>query len=500
MTDKTINSSEALSRREFITRSAAASAALTVLPSYVIGGPGHIPPSDKLNIAASGIGGKGVYNLRNMVGQNIVALCDVDWDYAAPVFREYPGAVKYKDYRVMLEKQKDIDAVVIATPDHTHAIQAMACMELGKHVYVQKPLTHSVWESRQLTLAARKFGVATQMGNEGHSDDEVRKVAEILWNGVIGEVREAHAWTNRPIWPQGLERPSETVPVPDTLNWDLFLGPVPYRPYHPAYTPWSWRAWWDFGTGALGDMGCHVLDVPFYALNLKYPVAVQASSTISNTESAPMASRVEFIFPARGKTGKLKMPELKLTWHDGGLMPPRPDELPAGEMMGDWNGGNLFIGTKGILICNMYGENYRLLPGSLGAEKVPVMVERIPDHPLGGGRHEMDWVRACKEDKTSRKESCAHFDYAGPLSEMVLMGNLAIRLQGLNRKLEWDGKKMEITNIRPDEKLSINKTHQYKKIEGSPQFYDDWQELNALEAARGWIRHNYREGWKMTEI
>jgi len=500
MKSKNDKSAKSLSRRDFITKSSLTAAGITILPSYVVGGLGHVAPSDKLNIACIGIGGKGVVNINNMVKQNIVALCDVDWDYAAPVFKKYPDAVKYKDYRVMLDKQKDIQAVVIATPDHAHAIQAITCMELGKHVYVQKPLTHSVWESRQLTLAAREFKVATQMGNEGHSDDNVRKVAEIIWSGVIGDVIEAHAWTNRPIWPQGLERPTEQVPVPDTLDWDLFLGPARERPYHPDYTPWSWRAWWDYGTGALGDMGCHVLDVPFFALDLGYPIAVQASSTIANTESAPMASQVEYTFPARKKRNNVNMPELKLTWHDGGLLPPRPDELPEGEMMGDWGGGDLFIGTKGKLICNNYANSYKVLPLDLEYKTPAAEIDRVPDHAQGGERHEMDWVRACKEDADSRKETCSNFEFAGPLSEMVLMGNLAIRLQDLRRKLEWDGEKMEFSNIDAKEKIRIVKSHQYKKIDGQPQFHTDWEEFNAQESAAEWVRHNYREGWSMRDF
>ncbi|MBA7522594.1 Inositol 2-dehydrogenase/D-chiro-inositol 3-dehydrogenase [subsurface metagenome] len=482
------------SRRAFIGRSAATAIGLTILPSHVISGLGHTPPSDKLNIAGIGIGGKGKVNLRNMVNQNIVALCDVDWEYAAPVFKQYPKAEKWKDYRKMLEKQKDIDACVIATPDHTHAIPAMIAMQLGKHVYVQKPLTHSVWESRQLTMAARKYKVATQMGNEGHSNDNVRIVSEYIWSGAIGEIRETHTWTNRPIWPQGLERPTEKAEVPKTLEWDLFIGPAPWRPYHPAYTPWSWRAWWDYGTGALGDMGCHVLDLVFYALKLKYPVSVQASSSPVNTESAPEASRVEYTFPERPNLLKLALPEVKITWCDGGLLPPRPDKLPKGEPMG--SSGNLFIGTKGKIICSNYGGNFKLLPLDKEFKKPEETTERIPDHSLGGGRHEMDWVRACKENPENRKEACSNFEYAGPLSEMVLMGNLAIRLQGLNRILEWDGENIEINNIDTDEKIKILKSHQYKRIKGSPRFYDDWEEFNALESAREWIKHAYRDGWK----
>ncbi|UCG29087.1 MAG: Gfo/Idh/MocA family oxidoreductase [Bacteroidales bacterium] len=479
-----------LSRRAFIGRSAATAVGLTILPGHVVSGFGHIPPSDKLNIAGIGIGGKGAVNLRNMKGQNIVALCDVDWDYAAPVFKEYPKAGKWKDYRRMIEEQKDIDACMIATPDHTHTIPAMLAMQAGKHVYVQKPLTHSVWESRQLTLAAKKYNLATQMGIEGHSNDNVRKVAEYIWNGTIGEIRKVHTWTNRPIWPQGLDRPAEKAEIPETLEWDLFLGPAPWRPYHPAYTPWNWRGWWDFGTGALGDMGCHVLDLVFYSLKLGYPVAVEASSSPVNNESPPIASQIEYTFPARKDLPKLAMPEVKVTWSDGGLLPPRPEELPDGESLGSPGGGNLFIGTKGKIICSNYGGDYKLLPQDREFPEPEETVDRIPDHPLGGGRHEMDWVRACKESPENRSDPCASFDYSGPLSEMVLMGNLAIRLQQLNRKLKWDGGNMKITNIGAEDKL------RYRSQAGSSAgSRRGWQEVSALDSANEWINHTYREGW-----
>lgn len=487
-----------VTRRRFIKTTAGTAAAFTIVPSYAVSGLGHVAPSDKLNIAGIGIGGKGKVNLQNMVDQNIVALCDVDWDYAMPVFQQYPKAKRFKDFREMLDQQKDIDAVVVATPDHTHAIAAVTAMRAGKHVYVQKPLTHSVSEARLLTETAIKTGVVTQMGNEGHSDDSVYEVAEIIQSGILGDIREAHAWTNRPIWPQGLERPAQAEKIPATLDWELFLGPAAFRPYHSAYTPWSWRAWWDFGTGALGDMGCHILDVPFYALNLKYPVTVEASSTVCNTESAPEASRVEYTFPEREKLENCNFPEVKVTWHDGGLMPPRPRELPDGEPMGGWGGGNLFIGSKGKLVCDYYGRDWKLL---LPGNEKPVTSAKLPrysDDPLGGGRHEMQWVRACMNGKEGPGQTSSNFAYAGPLSEMVLMGNLAIRLQGLNRPLHWDGEKMKFTNISPNDKFKIITSHRYKKIDGQPQFYTDWtDELPAAEMANIWINHTYRDGWKI---
>jgi predicted dehydrogenase len=478
------------SRRRFIRNSAMAAGAFTIVPSHVVSGLGHVAPSDKLNIAGIGIGGKGKNNLRNIVGQNIVALCDVDWDYAQGVFDTYPKAKKWKDFREMLEKQKNIDAVVIATPDHSHAIQAMMAMEKGKHVYVQKPLTHTVWEARQLTEAAKKYKVATQMGNEGHSNENVRKVSELIKSGVIGEVKKVYATTNRPIWPQGLERPVEKQAVPDYLDWELFLSGAPFTPYHEAYHPWSWRAWWDFGTGALGDMGCHVMDVPFYALDLKYPIKVNASSTVVNTESAPQASRVDYTFPAREG-----FPELKLIWSDGGIMPARPEELPEGIKMGDWGGMNLFIGSKGKIISGYYGNDYKVLPMDLEFTDPPQTLKRINKDELGGGSHEMDWVRACKEDPEYRIEASSNFEYSGPLTETVLMGNLAIRLQGLNRELEWNGETMKFLNISPDENVSLITSNEYKKVNKQPQFNTEYKEVNALAFTEEMIRHKYREGW-----
>ncbi len=478
------------SRRNFIGTTASVVAGFTIIPSHAVAGLGHVAPSDKLNIAGIGIGGKGKVNLRNMPGQNIVALCDVDWDYADGVFKTYPDARKWKDFREMLDKQKDIEAVVIATPDHTHAVQAMMAMQLGKHVYCQKPLTHTIWEARQLTQAAERYKVATQMGNEGHSNDEVRSVTELIHAGVIGDVYEVHASTNRPIWPQGLHRPEEEQKIPKTLDWDLFLGTAPYRPYNEAYHPWSWRAWWDYGTGALGDMGCHVLDVPFYAMNLKYPITVQSSSTLVNTESAPQASRVEYTFPARKNLPYTAMPELKLVWYDGGITPHRFADLPENVSLDQIN---IFVGTKGKIISTNYGAGYKVIVNDY--QKPPQTLDRIPDHSLGGGRHEMDWVRACKEDASSRKEACSNFSYAGPLTEMVLMGNLAIRLQDLQRELEWNSEKMEFSNIGGNEKMNLITSHTYKKVNKQPQFKTDREKVNASEFANEMIKHTYRKGW-----
>ncbi|MCF7957154.1 MAG: Gfo/Idh/MocA family oxidoreductase [Phycisphaerae bacterium] len=408
---------------------------------------GVTPPSGKLNIAGVGVGGMGGGNLRAMQSENIVALCDVDSKYAKGTFDKYPKAQKYRDFRIMLDKHhKDIDAVLVATPDHSHAVIANMAMKMGKHVYVQKPLTYTVHEARVLTETAREMKVVTQMGNQGHSGEGIRLICEWIWAGAIGEVKEVHAWTNRPVWPAGVDadRPKETPPVPDTLDWDLWIGPAPMRPYHPAYLPAIWRGWCDFGTGSLGDMACHILDPVFWALKLKYPVSVEAScstyykgffSKEVKTERFPRSSIVRYNFPEREG-----MPSVKVTWWDGGLMPERPQELEPGRQMGDSDGGVLFIGDKGKIMCGCYGKSPRLIPETKMKEFMPnrpvKTIARIPDTA-----HEQDWIRACKDPA---KPACSNFDYAGPLTEMVLMGNLAIR--NPNQHLLWDGEKMEVTN------------------------------------------------------
>jgi predicted dehydrogenase len=309
-----------LSRRDFI-GAAGAVAAFTIVPRRVLGGPGNTPPSEKLNIAGIGVGGQGASDLQALESQNIVALCDVDWRHADGTFKRYPNAKKYKDFREMLDKEdKNIDAVVVATPDHVHAPASMAAIKRGKHVYCEKPLTHSVYEARMIAEAAREHKVATQMGNQGQAGEETRLLREYIWDGAIGPVREAHVWTDRPLngldkvyWPQGVDRPTDRPKAPDTLDWDLWLGPAPERPYNPAYLPFVWRGWWDFGTGALGDIGCHALDPVFRVLKLGHPTSVEAISTLVNNETYPVASMVHYQFPARGD-----MPAVRLTWYDGG--------------------------------------------------------------------------------------------------------------------------------------------------------------------------------------
>lgn len=489
------NIDSGMHRRKFIKNAALASAGFMIMPSHVISGLGHRMPSDKLNIAGVGVGGRGGGVIRAVSSENIVALCDVDWRYSNRIFKEFPDAKKYWDWRVMFDEMKDsIDAVVVATPDHTHAIVSINAMKLGKHVYCDKPLTHTVWESREMTKVARQYKVATQMGNQGNSGEGIRQTCEWIWDGAIGEIREAHAWTNRPIWPQGLERPTEIIRPPSTLNWDLFLGPAPYRPYHPTYTPWNWRGWWDFGTGALGDMACHIMDPIFWALNLKYPTKVQGSSTQFNTESPPLAEVVKYVFPAREKFRGLEMPEVEVTWWDGGLLPPRPVELPDGEVMGrDPNGGCLFIGTKGKIMTGCYGRNPFLLPLDYDKNyKRPA-----PELRRVETSHEMDWVRACKQSPENRVEASSHFGYSGPMNEMVVMGVVAVRLQDLKRELLWDGENMRFTNIGDNDEIRVVSSDKFEIIDGHPHFDTRHETMNAKAAAEEYIKRTYRAGWTM---
>ena len=489
------NKTTGFDRRSFIRTTATAAAGFIILPSHVISGLGHRMPSDKLNIAGVGIGGRGGGVIRAVSSENIVALCDVDWKYSAGLFNDFPDAKKFYDWREMFDKMMDsIDAVVVGTPDHSHAIISINAMKMGKHVYCEKPLTHAVWESRQMTEVARKYKVATQMGNQGNSGEGIRQVCEWVWDGAIGEIQEAHAWTNRPIWPQGLERPAEVFDVPDTLKWDLFLGTAKERPYNPIYTPWNWRGWWDFGTGALGDMACHIMDPIFMSLKLNYPTKVQGSSSLFNTESPPLAQTVTYTFPKRDKFQKVKMPEVKVTWWDGGLLPPRPEELPAGEMMGrDGDGGCLLIGTKGKIMTGCYGRNPFLLPLDYDKNyKRPAQqLRRVKTS------HEMDWVRACKETPENRVEATSNFGYSGPMNEMVVMGVVAVRLQDLKRELEWDGENMRFTNISDSDEIRVVKSDKFQIIDGHPHFDTKHDTMNAKQAAEEYIKHTYRAGWSM---
>ncbi len=481
-----------ISRREFVGGAAVAAAGFTILPSSVISGLGHKMPSDKLNIAGVGVGGKGFGLMRLMQSENIVALCDVDWRYSKSCFDYFPNARKYWDWRKMYDEMiNDIDAVVVATSDHTHAIVAAHAITLGKHVYVEKPLTHTVYESRLLTRLADKYRVATQMGNQGASGDDLGTLCEWLWNDEIGEVTKVEAFTDRPIWPQGLARPRPQE-VPDTLNWDLFLGPAPERPYNEIYTPWNFRGWWDFGTGALGDMACHILHPVFKGLKLGYPTKAQGSSTLLLQDSAPQAQKVRLVFPERPREPRSRtaFPEVEITWYDGGLRPNMPDGWPAGRNMNDDGGGVLFHGTKDTLICGCYSRRPWLLSGRV--PEVPQTLRRVE------AGHEMDWVRACKESPDNRLETASPFKEAGPFNEMVVMGVLAVRLQTLNKELLWDGQNMQFTNITDDESLRIVIEDGFQITDGHPTFDKTMTDpLNAKAFAQELIKHNYREGWEL---
>jgi hypothetical protein len=436
-----------MSRRSFMSGTAAV-AAFTIVPRHVLGGSGNTAPSEKLNIAGIGVGGRGQGDIGEVSSENIVALCDVDFGHAAGTFKQYPKARQYRDFRKMLDKEdKNIDAVVVATPDHTHAVAAMRAIKMGKHVYCEKPLAHDIFEVRKLTEAAREAKVATQLGNQGQAFEETRLVCEFIWDGAIGPVREVHSWCNRPISPRGLDRPKDTPPVPETLNWDLWLGSAPERPYHPCYLPFSWRGWWDFGTGVLGDIGCHQFAPIFRALKLGYPTSVEACTSGVNSETAPLASIVRYEFPARGD-----MPPVKLTWYDGGLMPPRPAELEDGRRFGGAD-DNLYVGDKGKML------GHRLIPESRMKEykKPPATLPRSPGH-------HKEWISACKGGPPAG----SNFEVSGPMAEVVLLGNIAVRMsqklyeEGL--KLYYDGPNMRVTNV--------------------PE-------------ANEYIRRQYRKGWKL---
>jgi predicted dehydrogenase len=398
-------------------------------------------PNERLDIAAIGAGGKGAVDIAACAGENVVALCDVDWNSAAKTFDRFPRARRYKDFRQMLDKEK-LDAVTISTPDHTHAAAALWAMQRGLHVYVQKPLTHNIQEARLLTQAARRYKVATQMGNQGHSNEGARLLCEMIWAGTIGDVREVHAWTNRPIWPQGLPDPLPGEPVPGHLDWDLFLGPAPLRPYNHAYTPFKWRGWWDWGCGALGDMACHILDGANWALQLGQPTSVECVQQEGRTAQAyPRKSIVRFEFPARRT-----MPPVVVTWYEGGLKPPRPPGVPEGQEMGDGDNGSLFIGDRGVITTGTYSDKTRLLPDERMADFKPPapLLTRSPGHY-------QDWIRACKGGEPAG----SNFDYAGPFTEWVLLGTIAQRLEG---KLLWDGEKLRFPN-RPEADLHLTRAY-----------------------------------------
>lgn len=462
---------KAESRRKFLRNTLTAAAGFMIVPRHVLGGKGYIPPSDMLTVASIGAGGKGesdIYNFFKSGKADIAYLCDVDDVRAATTVNRFPKAKYYKDFRQMLDKEhKNFDAVSVSTPDHMHSMPALAAMELGKHVYVQKPLTHDIYEARTLTQAADKYKVITQMGNQGSSGDGVRRLTEWYNDGIIGDVHTVYCFTDRPVWPQGIPWPTQKAPVPATLDWNLWLGTAPYRDYVEKLVPFNWRGWWDYGTGAIGDMGCHIMEAPFRILNLGYPTEVQCSvgSVYVDEfkrgyfpESCPPSSHV--IFKFKGTNGK---PDVELHWMDGGIQPERPDELGPNEVFGDGGNGILFVGTKGKMMAGTYATNPQLLPTSRTKEvTTPVTIERVPG---GSEGHYAQWVEAAiagyGSDKS--KKLSAPFSISGPLTETILMANLAIRSFDIRKqsssnaksfsypgryiKLLWDGPNMKITNF-----------------------------------------------------
>lgn len=411
---------------------------------------GFQSPNEKLNIAGIGVGGKGRGDIDTCNSENIVALCDVDWNNAARAFDQYPKAKRFRDHRVMLETCKDIDAVTVSTPDHMHAYAAMRCMEMGKHVYVQKPLAQTVFEVRTLREAAHRYGVATQMGNQGAASDQHREVCEMIWAGLIGQVHEVHSWTDRADgwWPQGISEALPEQPVPDQLDWDLWLGTAPHRSYNKGYCPFRWRGWWDFGCGALGDIACHSLSPVAKALCLEYPCAVQnLHQEEANRQTFPTKSIIRYEFSKRGN-----FDPLNLYWYDGRLKP----ELPQGvgeevDLLGE-SSGTMFVGEGGIILMRgQPNENWLIVDGKRihDFEKPAQIVPRIPTilNREGTGQstdrmHKVDWILSCKTGSASS----SNFDHAGPLSEWVVMGNISLKFPG--QTLEWDGPKMRFKNCR----------------------------------------------------
>lgn len=476
------------SRRSFLKNTALAATGVMIIPRHVLGGPGFIAPSDRLIIAGIGVGGKGESDLTSFANSGkaeIGFLCDVDDRRAAASRARFPKAKYYKDYREMLDKEgKNFDAVSVSTPDHNHAVQTMAAMEMGKHVYVQKPLTHDIYEARALTKAARDYKVVTQMGNQGASGDGVRILQEWFNAGLLGKVHTVYCWTDRPVWPQGIPWPQEAAPVPEGLDWDLWLGTAPKKNYIEGLVPFNWRGWWDYGTGALGDMGCHLVEAPYKVLDLDYPKDVQCSVGSVYVgefqrgyfpESCPPSSHVIMTFPENERTDG----DLTLHWMDGGIKPKRPEELGPNETFGDGGNGVLFIGTKGKMMCGTYGANPRLLPTS-GTEEVniPQQLDRVPG---GAEGHYAQWVEGAIAGY-GKKDLSSPFEIAGPLTETLLIANLAIRGQdirnerqneqgrtvfqypGRDIKMLWDAENMKVTNF---------------------------------EEANRFVKRDYRQGWSL---
>lgn len=474
--------SSAPSRRDFIKASSLAASAFFIVPRHVLG-KGYVAPSDKLNIAGIGAGGKGKSDLTSFAKSpnvNIVALCDVDDRQAVESRKNFPNAKYYKDFREMLSKEKDnIDACSISTPDHTHAVATLAAMQLGKHVYTQKPLTHSINEARILTQAAKKYKVVTQMGNQGGSGNGVRRMKEIYDSGIIGHVDKVYCWTNRPVWPQAVPT-DKTFQIPKELNFDLWLGPAPKVPYNEAYLPWNWRGWWPYGTGALGDMACHIMDPVFRILPIDYPKSVEASvagnwtMTLRPQDDAPawtpFSSSIHLIYPRKDGQG-----DLKVSWYDGGILPELPEELKEGEEFGNSDGGVLFIGTKGKLMCDCYGARPRLLPLKDNEYvNIPETIKRVPNED-----HYLNWVDACIAGHGNGVTS-SPFEYAGPFTESILIGNVALRT--------W------MLRDNPQGRRTVDKYNGRKKL-----LWDAAQgKITNWDLANQYVNREYRDGWSLT--
>jgi predicted dehydrogenase len=441
-----------ITRRDFLKGTAAAAATVTIIPRHALAG-----PNDKMNVACIGCSGKGGSDSNDISGEYVIAICDADSKRFGGIARKHPGAKRYTDYRKLYDELGDkLDAVTVSTPDHNHFPATMGAIMRGKHAFCQKPLTHNIWEARAITLAARKHKVATQMGIQGHSGEGARLLVEWVRAGAIGKVHEVHYWTNRPIWPQGMGRPSKQDTVPSNLDWDAWLGPAPERPYVGGiYHPFKWRGWWDFGCGALGDIACHSMDAAFWALDLGMPDSITAESSPVNDESAPKWSIVTYQFPARGD-----MPPVKVIWHDGNKKPSRPKDLESHRKILGGIGGQLIFGDKGTIMANTYCSGPRIIPESKmqAYERPPKTLPRSPGHMR-------DFVRGCKGGPAP----CANFDFAGPLTEMVLLGNLAVRS---GKPIEWDGEKMKVTSA-PE----ANKYVMREPRKGWREFYDYGESL-----------------------
>ncbi len=480
------------SRRDFMKKGALAAGAFYIVPRHVLG-KGFKAPSDKLNLAAIGAGGKGrsdIMNAWNKGSENVVALCDIDLNQASAAMKKFPKAKIYRDFREMLDNQNDIDAVTISTPDHNHGVAAMSAMQKGLHVYVQKPLTHNIYEARMLTEGARKYKIVSQMGNQGASNPGQQQMIEWFGKGMIGNVDAAHIWTDRPVWPQGIPVPSEKKVLPDSIsakNWDTWIGPAKEVEYHPLYHPFKWRGWWDFGTGALGDMGCHLIDPAFRVLQLGYPTEVEGSvgqiflkdwNPEYIPEGCPPSSSVKVQF---GSTPVNDKP-IAMYWTDGGIRPFHPNIIPADHPLGDDDSSNgvMLIGDKGVMTCGTYGRNPKIYLNSGDIIEMPKGYDGgLKNHKMSDYGHQVSWVEAIKGGFGSKEHKAltSSFDYSGPLTETVIMGNLAIRSyqesttgSGRNAKYEgrkkllWDGENMKVTN------------------------YDE---------ANKFVSRKYRDGWKL---